>query len=270
MRCVFFAAGLLAMPLLWSPSARAQAGSSEQEKEAQAKVMYNNGVTLYEEGSYEAAIVAFRKAYELSGRHALLYNIANAQERLGRTQDAIDTLNTYRAYAMPDEAESLERRLRAMERRMEEERRIAKEKADAEAAAAANPSNNTNPQPNPNPTPTPPPEKQGVGAGSLALYVTGAVGISAGALFGVNALGARDDAMAYCSEGGGTLYCSPEADEHLARDARNSLASDISFGIGAAALIGGVVTTFIDVSGPFGPMVQLQVGPRSVGVGGVF
>jgi tetratricopeptide (TPR) repeat protein len=266
MRCVFIAAGLLAMPLLWSPPARAQGGSSEQDKEAQAKVMYNNGVTLYEEGSYEAAIVAFRKAYELSGRHALLYNIANAQERLGRTQDAIDTLNTYRAYAMPDEAESLERRLRAMERRVEEERRIAKAKADAEAAAATN----ANPNPQPTPTPTPPPERQGVGAGSLVLYVTGAVGISAGALFGVNAMGARDDAMAFCSEGGGTLYCSPEADEHLARDRRNSLASDISFGIGAAALIGGVVTTFIDVSGPFGPAVQLQVGPRSVGVGGVF
>jgi hypothetical protein len=90
----------------------------------QAKVLYQNGQQLYEEGLYEEAILAFEEAWTLSKRPALLYNIANAQERLGKLQDAVDTLNKYRVYAALDERETIERRLRALERRLSEERAV--------------------------------------------------------------------------------------------------------------------------------------------------
>ena len=58
------------------PPVHAQANSDE----VRAKELYRNGERLYEEGLYEDAVVAWERAYELSERPLLLYNIANALE----------------------------------------------------------------------------------------------------------------------------------------------------------------------------------------------
>ena len=81
------------------------------EDDAQAKRYYQNGTTLYEGGAYADSIVAFKEAYRLSGRHALLYNIASAQERLGDLSGAIESLSRYRIHADPDEQATLGRRI---------------------------------------------------------------------------------------------------------------------------------------------------------------
>jgi TolA-binding protein len=99
--------------------------------DAEAKRLFDSGAELYEEGRYEQAIVAFREAYTLSKRHALLKNIANAQERLGDLEGAVATLNEYRIYADEETKASLETRVRVLEDR------IAKERAAALAAEAA-------------------------------------------------------------------------------------------------------------------------------------
>lgn len=88
----------------------------------QAKLLYKNGATLYEEGLYDQAIQAFRESYELSKKPQLLFNIANAQERKGDLQAALDSLNTYRIYATPEQQETIDRRMRALERRIEEQK----------------------------------------------------------------------------------------------------------------------------------------------------
>lgn len=104
-----------------------RSGPSPEEME-RAKQLYENGDRLYNEAQYEAAIVAFREVLQITGQQELLYNIASAQERKGDLQAAIDTLNQYRIYAPPDEQSSLDRKLRTLERRLDEER------AKAEAA----------------------------------------------------------------------------------------------------------------------------------------
>ena len=132
----------------------------------QAKVLYQNGQQLYEEGLYEEAILAFEEAWTLSKRPALLYNIANAQERLGKLQDAVDTLNKYRVYAALEERETIERRLRALERRLSEERAVV-----------------------PPPAPTPAPSsRRGPGAPLIGTGVGAALvgGVVAGVTYGMS------------------------------------------------------------------------------------
>ena len=86
-----------------------------------AKKLYANGTRLYEEALYEQAIEAFQESYKLSGIHDLLFNIANAQERQGDLEGAIASLNKYRIYAPPEEQSKLDRRLRALEARLDKQ-----------------------------------------------------------------------------------------------------------------------------------------------------
>lgn len=90
------------------------------EARQRARELYENGERLYEEGEYEGAILAFREALELSGEAVLHFNIANCLERLGRLGEARDELTLYRAVAPAEEAETLNRRISAMDRRIAE------------------------------------------------------------------------------------------------------------------------------------------------------
>ena len=113
------------------------AGAAEPVQAAadleRAKTLYANGSQLYEEGLYDKAILAFQEAYAVSKNPKLLYNIANAQERSGDIAGSLDTLNTYRVYAETSESDTLDRRIKALENRLEAE----KAKAAAVVAAAA-------------------------------------------------------------------------------------------------------------------------------------
>jgi tetratricopeptide (TPR) repeat protein len=154
--------------------------------------LFENGSKLYEEGAYEAAIVAFRESLRLSAEPALHYNIANALERLGELEAARDELNTYRALAPADEADSLDRRLAAMDRRIQEEA------AAAEAARlAAIPPTQLTPQPAAPAPVAPPPAEASRRSPRWALVVAGGTvaalgGAGAGITYG-NAQAAEDD-----------------------------------------------------------------------------
>lgn len=102
-----------------------------------AAELFESGVRMYDEAKYDAAIEAFQASYELSDEHALLYNIANAQERLGDLAGTVETLNTYRVYADADEQAVIQRRVDALEKRLLTERRKEAEAAEASATLAA-------------------------------------------------------------------------------------------------------------------------------------
>ena len=98
-----------------------------------AREIFENGQSLYREGRYEDALVAFEESYRLSEKPGLLYNMANCSERVGDYRAAIDQLNRYRVYAEPAERTVLERRIVNLELR------LADAPAEAPAAAAAPP-----------------------------------------------------------------------------------------------------------------------------------
>ena len=219
----------------------APAGVSAQRRgdprERQARALFEQGSLAYEEGRYEEAISAFEQAYGLSARPLLLYNIANAQERLGLLSEALDNLRYYREDAPADEIPVLDRRIRGLEDRVarqarEDERRradqeqIARSAAEAAAAAAVRGRGGSVPD-------EPPAPVLGwsltIGGGALA---------AAGVAFGVLALGARSDAEALCSSVGDRTFCSDAAASALSRDFTFSLLADI--GVIAGAALAGV------------------------------
>ena len=62
--------------------------TSYANDDAQAKQLYEEGVTYYEAGRNQEAVVAWTQAYNLSKKPLLLFNIANAHERLGNLMEA--------------------------------------------------------------------------------------------------------------------------------------------------------------------------------------
>ncbi|WP_437592000.1 tetratricopeptide repeat protein [Sorangium sp. So ce1000] len=105
----------------------------------------------------------------------------------------------------------------------------------------------------------------------LVVGGAGVVGLGIGTFFGVKAISKNSDAEGYC-KGGST--CEDQRGVTLTEDAKSAAtASNIAFGLGAAAAIGGAVLVFVVAPRQTPPV---QVGPivdaRSVGlrVGGTF
>jgi tetratricopeptide (TPR) repeat protein len=102
---------------------------------ADAKAAYNAAAAAYEAGDYQTAIDGFLKAYELSKKPVILFDVARAETKLGHEQLAIDYLKRYLA-AAPDaiDAPSVRAEIAAREQAMASH--SAKAAAEAEALSA--------------------------------------------------------------------------------------------------------------------------------------
>jgi tetratricopeptide (TPR) repeat protein len=229
------AAWLFAL-LVWAPHATAQPGGDKSRPpdsaadDARARELFRRGDRLYDEGDYEGALRAFEKAYELSQRPALLFNLANTYERLGRYEDALKALQKF----LPDAGTRevvVKKRIANLEERISE-----LSKVDAKE----------DPAPAPAPEPDQAPEPQAEPAGDVPIlgYVllgVGAVGLGLGIGFTVDAMAARDEAETLCPESSGLRLCTPDAQEVLDRDLTSSFVADLSFSVGIAAAATGIV-----------------------------
>ena len=74
-----------------------------------ARELYEQGASAYQAGDFDAAIAAFERAYAISGRAALLFNIAQA-ERLAGPTHCERALLAYQRYlrAEPDSSNAAE------------------------------------------------------------------------------------------------------------------------------------------------------------------
>jgi len=221
--------------------ALAQSGTDDRARE-----LFENGARLYDEGLYDEAIQAWQAAHGLSpDKHLLLFNMANAYERLGRYQEALDYLNRYRALAPNDERETLERRMRSIERRIAEIKERATSGGGGDPLLDSGQSQMTvkstsggggGATTGPNP-------------GGLALVVGGGVGLAVGGVFGGLALSERRAAQAMCVQSpGDALLCPSEAKIHIDNDRTYSLVSDIAFIAGGVALGAGVIVWVVDAT----------------------
>ena len=90
---------LLAVALLIVGVPRAHADeapvANEIPEERAARAAYDEGLTQYHLGHFDAAATAFKKAYELSKKPKLLFNIAQALRLGGHHADAIYFYRTY-------------------------------------------------------------------------------------------------------------------------------------------------------------------------------
>ncbi len=226
--------------------ARAQFGGPD----ARARELYLEGDRHYQEGRYEQAVSAFQESYRLSGRPLLLFNLANAYERLGRYQEALDSLRGYLPHAPWAEQAQVRARLASLEQRA------------AEAPAQATPGSSGGDD-------TLLALGVAVGAGGLVLGVGGIV-------MGVLALDARGRAQAGCASADGVTLCDASARDALEEDALFALLADIGIVTGGVALAAGVVLAILGLTttGSGGTVVAPWVAPRAdggeLGVAGAF
>lgn len=94
----FLSLGLLAGALTWSSLVAAQAPPSSSQVKSASK-HFQRGVTLYNEADYRAALVEFRRAYELAPAAAVLYNLGQTHFQLQSYAAALETFERYLAEA---------------------------------------------------------------------------------------------------------------------------------------------------------------------------
>jgi len=110
--------------------AAAETGHEEEAREA-----FERGRLLYDNGAFKKAAEAFDRAYALSGKPGLLYNVYIAHRDANQPAQAAEALRGY-LEKVPDveNRAQLESRLAALDEGLERERQ---RQAEAEAAAAA-------------------------------------------------------------------------------------------------------------------------------------
>jgi tetratricopeptide (TPR) repeat protein len=90
------------------------AGPSERDGEARR--LYEAGVVAFDDGTFEAALSLFQRAYELSPRPQMLYNIGSAADRLRQNTIALEAFQAYlEALPEADNANGVRRRVELLE-----------------------------------------------------------------------------------------------------------------------------------------------------------
>ncbi|MBX3274489.1 MAG: tetratricopeptide repeat protein [Sandaracinaceae bacterium] len=242
--------------------AAAQGGSADTD----ARAAFEEGRAAYDAGEFEAAVRGFRRAYLLSPRFALLYNIAQAELRAGNDALALEAFEGFLRQAPPDderrgEVEERVRVLRGMgvraasspEVRAEEpapampEARVEAARARAEAIAAAR-SDGGGADPAPWIV---------LGAGG-ALAVAGAVLLGVGAGEAGRVTGAPDGARWSELEG-------------VASGAEAMWAAGfVLLGVGAAAMVAGLAWGIAGSGGGERASARLRVLPGGARIEGTF
>jgi tetratricopeptide (TPR) repeat protein len=220
------------------PSAPDPAAISAED-DARARELFENGAMLYDEGRYEDAIAAWTEAWRLSGRALLLFNMANAAERVGRWEDAMELLSRYRAFAPADERDVLDRRIGNIERRL----------GDLPAPVAPPPAVVA-----PEPLPAAVVTRRPFPVAPVLLFGASGAGLVTGTVFAFRALDARADADTLCTPHDGATWCPASAASALGVDRQSSLVADIALGVGLGALGGGVIALVVQ------PRTSMQVG----------
>lgn len=270
--------------LVLSVASSAWAQAPAVDDEQRARELFENGVILYDEAQYEQAILAWQEAYRLSQRPLFHFNIANAYERLGDLESALDYLHRYRAYAPAEERGTLERRIRTIETRLEDQRAAQRERERQEAearrleeesrAAERTPEGETTATV---PMPEPAEDQRGGGGRAALLSTFGAatfVAAGVGGFFALRASADKRDLQGLCRSG----ICPQRAESVRDSEARHALIADISFGVAALAL-GGLVTSAI-LTAPgrresreataFQPVLRLDAQGAGLGLQGRF
>jgi tetratricopeptide (TPR) repeat protein len=121
-------------PVLAQGKKAPPATAPKDPKLADAKKLFDEGALAYGRGDYEQAIKLWDQSYALSQQPLILYNLANAWEKLGDFKKTRDNLGKWREAAPPEEREMLDLRLKNLDARIEREEEAAR-KAAAEKAA---------------------------------------------------------------------------------------------------------------------------------------
>lgn len=215
----------------------------------QARELFLRGSAAFDRGNYEEALGYFQRAYELSGRPGLLYNVGHAAERLRRDELAIQSFEEYlRRVPEADNRESVEARIRLL-------RSAVASRSSAERAS---------PSPDTAVPAAPPADDGGPGAAPIVLAVAGGVTAAAGVVMLVLASSAASNVTD--AEDG-----TPWTDVSSDYDSAGTLGviGGVAVGVGAAAAAVGIGWMIAGGSGEEDP-VAVRIGPGSLALRGRF
>jgi tetratricopeptide (TPR) repeat protein len=240
------------LPAHAEPPPTPKADPSDEDLE-RATELFENGKELYSEGSYDAAIAAFRRAYQASGDPVLLYNIALAHDRAGRYDEAIEYFGYYRAFAPASERKALAEKVESLRKRKLREQSDAAARGEDPDAPPDDLGDDdrgpaTDPEPVTDPTPPPPgptdtaPQKPLFGPAEWTLSALALVGAGVGTGLGIAALRRRDDAQAAClPDASGRVVCPDSAQGDVDATRGMAIGADVAFAVAGAAAIAVIV-----------------------------
>ena len=95
------------------PPEQPAAGTNSRDDEA--RMLFEAGRVAYSAGRFDDALGYFRRAYEISGRAVLLYNVGSAADKLRQDAVALDALRRYlEAVPTAENREEVEARIRVL------------------------------------------------------------------------------------------------------------------------------------------------------------
>jgi tetratricopeptide (TPR) repeat protein len=233
------AALLAALALLTLPDAaqaqpRGPRARPTDPKTAEAKRLFDEGADLYAKGSYDKAIAAWEKSYELSSKPLIFESIANAYERLGQARKAREYLAKWRDVAPPDEHTLLDARLKNLDERVAREDAIEAARAAAEAKRRKEQEAREAQKKE---------DQSSASVPGLVLVGAGAGVIAVGVTFGVIASARRPDTSTACVPAGERQVCSESVRDGISSSTKLAAAGDVLWIVGAGAAAAG--TTLI-------------------------
>jgi tetratricopeptide (TPR) repeat protein len=256
---------VVAFALAAARPASAQTGkrpgqAATDPKTAEAKRLFDEGAELYGQGSYEQAIAAWEKAYELSKKPLIFESMANAYERLGQAKKAREYLARWREVAPRDEHALLDSRLKNLEARAaREEEQAAASKAEAERAALERAEREARDSKSrssaPSSTSIPGVVLTGGGAGAVIVGVT----------LGVIASARRPDPETACIASGDRQICSASARDSIESSSTLATVGDI---IWITGIVAAGVGVYLVVTHDPRPKTGLYLAPMVASGGG--
>ena len=221
---------------------------TEDQKRAEAKALYEKGLSHYNLGEFDEAIKAFRAAYAISQAPGLLFNIAQSFRLKKDYEQATYFYQTY-LRLKPDapNRSDVEDRLKEMQEAIEEQKRMGTKPpigtVNPEGTTVTTTTTVSTPTgATPTPTPAPGPTPEG-GTGNQSLVTAGYATAGAGAalvltglVFGRLARNAEKDLNQLSSTNG--TWTQAHQDRYDAGKRNNTIAV-ISFIAGGAAIVTG-------------------------------
>ncbi len=227
--------------------------ASNESMDEEARALFQAGSTAFADGRWDDALDHFKRAYELSGRVALLYNIGITADRLRRDDEALEALQRFVAEGPPDHP-----RMRDAQARV-----AVLERQAAERAAHGTPTDdgstggteNTGNDGDGSVSRAAEPRDDGPGAlaivGPVALGVVGLAGVTA-AIIGIAGAGGCVDMV-------GTT-CVEEQQT-------NWVGVGVYGGLGLAAVAGAIVWLIVGLSSGGDEETMARLFPGGVGLG---
>jgi tetratricopeptide (TPR) repeat protein len=257
---------VLVAAALASAGAVASAQKGTCPAKAQAKRAFDAGHLAYRRGTYEEAILKFQDSYGLCEMPLTLLAIANAYERLGDFEAALEHLEKYRPHAAKGEQTEIDTRIATLKGRIDEEQKEAKRKEEQEQKETKRREEEEARRKAEEIRATEESADQPLWWAGWIAGGVGVVALGGSVVTGALALSLDGDLSAACVDG----RCPPDRGEDIDQLGALSTATDVLLVLGATLTASGIAMLLLDSTSDSAPSAELALGPGGASLRGSF